>query len=99
MRMLHAVFLFRSVKVFFPPLVWNESFLDYESSAYCSNDQLPRITAMDWLDVLVPETEINVKDISIPKMPTVIFQGVPLKAARLAMKAFLAFRKIDIPGN
>ena len=99
MRLLHPLFLFRSVKGFFPPLTWNEEVLEFDSSAECTTDHAPRMTMIDWVDLLLPDVEVQVSDINMAKMPTVIFQGVPLKAAILAFKAFLAFRKIEIPGK
>ena len=98
MRLLSPLFVFRSIRGFFPPLTWDEEVLEYDSSAECTNDHLPKITMVDWVELFTPEVEIPLISVDIKKNPTCIFQGLPLKASMTAFKAFLAFRKIDIPG-
>jgi hypothetical protein len=52
----------------------------------------------DWMELFTPDKEVPVGNINLRSMPKV-FQGAPLNASILAFKAFLTFRKIDLPGS
>ena len=104
-RSVLSIFVYGNVRGFFPPLVWTESIredpipLEYPSMSDCKYEHYASITMMDVLDMLVPHKEVAFGSVKMSLNPLAIFSGVPRTEAILALKAFLGFRKIDVPGK
>ena len=95
------MFLFTSTRGFFHPLGWLDTPLENPSFADITPDKYYTLTLKDWCSMFLPKTD----DTSIPPLATIssspltIFAGLPLKASRIALRAWFAFRKIDPPSK